>query len=118
MRSKSARPELSGKGRRLALQTAKPEPSAHRLAPGSLAAIDEDASRADQRINGFLEQYYGQPAAVLRKRQACYAGPAAGAAAFLQAYADAGADHLIVRFTGEHDRNLEALAGLRAQLGW
>ncbi len=81
-------------------------------------AIDEDASRADQRINGFLEQYYGRPAAVLRKRQACYAGPAAGAAAFLQAYADAGADHLIVRFTGEHDRNLEALAGLRAQLGW
>src|SRR5260370_40995566 len=83
-----------------------------------VVASEEDGRRGDERINGFLEQYYGQPAAVLRKRQACYAGPAAGAAAFLQAYADAGAEHLIVRFTGEHDRNLEALAGLRAQRRW
>ena len=40
--------------------------------------IDEDASRAGQRIDGFFEHYYGQPAAVMRGRQANYAGPAAG----------------------------------------
>jgi alkanesulfonate monooxygenase SsuD/methylene tetrahydromethanopterin reductase-like flavin-dependent oxidoreductase (luciferase family) len=36
---------------------------------------DEDPSRADERLNTYLEQYYGQPAAVVRSRQACYAGP-------------------------------------------
>ena len=81
-------------------------------------AIDEDASRAEQRINAFLENYYGQPAAAMRRRQACYAGPAAGAGVFLKGFADAGASHLIVRFTGDHDRNLEAFARLRADLGW
>jgi len=81
-------------------------------------AIDEDASRAEQRIDAFLENYYGQPAAVMRRRQACYAGAAAGAAAFLKGFADAGASHMIVRFTGEHERNLETFTRLRAELGW
>jgi alkanesulfonate monooxygenase SsuD/methylene tetrahydromethanopterin reductase-like flavin-dependent oxidoreductase (luciferase family) len=81
-------------------------------------AIDEDAGRAEQQIDQFLENYYGQPAAVLRQRQACYGGPAAGAAAYLKGYADAGASHLIVRFTGDHARNLETLIRLRADLGW
>jgi alkanesulfonate monooxygenase SsuD/methylene tetrahydromethanopterin reductase-like flavin-dependent oxidoreductase (luciferase family) len=81
-------------------------------------AIDEDAGRAEQQIDRFLENYYGQPAAVLRQRQACYGGPAAGAAAYLKGYADAGASHLIVRFTGDHARNLETLIRLRADLGW
>jgi alkanesulfonate monooxygenase SsuD/methylene tetrahydromethanopterin reductase-like flavin-dependent oxidoreductase (luciferase family) len=80
--------------------------------------IDEDAGRAEHRIDTFLENYYGQPAAVLRKRQACFGGPAAAAADYLKGYADAGASHLIVRFTGEHDRHLETLAELRADLRW
>jgi alkanesulfonate monooxygenase SsuD/methylene tetrahydromethanopterin reductase-like flavin-dependent oxidoreductase (luciferase family) len=81
-------------------------------------AIDEDAGRAEQRLNGFLENYYGQPAAVMRRRQACYAGPAAGAATFLKGFADAGASHMIVRFTGDPVRNLETFTGLRTDLGW
>jgi hypothetical protein len=81
-------------------------------------AIDEDSGRAGQRIDRFLENYYGQPAAVLRQRQACYGGPAAGAAEYLKGYADAGASHLIVRFTGDHARNLETFTRLRADLGW
>ena len=79
-------------------------------------AIDEDASRAEQQLNAFLESYYGRPAAVMRKAQGCYSGPAAGAADYLRAYADAGASHLIVRFTGDHQRNLETLTALRSQL--
>jgi alkanesulfonate monooxygenase SsuD/methylene tetrahydromethanopterin reductase-like flavin-dependent oxidoreductase (luciferase family) len=80
-------------------------------------AIDEDSGRAGQRIDAFLERYYGQPAAAMRKRQACYGGPAAGAVEFLQGFASAGASHIIVRFAGDPDRQLELLAGLRMQLG-
>jgi len=80
-------------------------------------AIDEDASRAGQRIDAFLERYYGQPAVTMRKRQACYAGAAAGAAEFLAGFADAGANHIIVRFVGDPDRQLEILTALRTQLG-
>jgi alkanesulfonate monooxygenase SsuD/methylene tetrahydromethanopterin reductase-like flavin-dependent oxidoreductase (luciferase family) len=80
-------------------------------------AIDADASRAEQRLDAFLEHYYGQPAAVMRRRQACYAGPSAGAAAFLKGFANAGASHVIVRFTGDHERNLENFVRLRVELG-
>jgi hypothetical protein len=65
-----------------------------------------------------LQQYYGQPAASMRARQACYAGAAAGFAEWLRGYADAGAKHLIVRFAGDHERHLEALASVRSKLGW
>ncbi len=81
-------------------------------------AIDEDAGRADRAIDAFLESYYSRPAAELRRRQACFGGPKAAAADYLRSYADAGADHLIVRFTGEHERNLDTLTALRAELGW
>ncbi len=81
-------------------------------------AVDEDSSRADQAIDAFLVNYYGRPAAELRRRQACFGGPRAAVADYMRSYADAGADHLIVRFTGEHERNLDTLTALRAELGW
>ena len=81
-------------------------------------ALDEDADRAGQRLDAFLENYYGQPAAVMRRRQSCYAGPAVGAGAYVKGFADAGASHLIVRFTGDHERSLETFTRLRTDLGW
>jgi alkanesulfonate monooxygenase SsuD/methylene tetrahydromethanopterin reductase-like flavin-dependent oxidoreductase (luciferase family) len=81
-------------------------------------AIDDDAGRAAARLDAFLENYYRQPAAAMRRRQACYAGSAAGAAEYLQQHAAAGASHLILRFTGEHDRNLGIVAALRGRLDW
>jgi alkanesulfonate monooxygenase SsuD/methylene tetrahydromethanopterin reductase-like flavin-dependent oxidoreductase (luciferase family) len=81
-------------------------------------AVDADAGRAEQRLDAFLENYYGQPAAVMRRRQACYAGPAVGAAAFLEGFAEAGANHMIVRFPGDPERNLETFTRLRSDLGW
>src|SRR5207302_2440111 len=54
-------------------------------------AIDEDASRAMQLIDAFLERYYGQPAEVLRRRQAVYGGSPDGAAEFLRSFTAAGA---------------------------
>ena len=79
-------------------------------------AMDEDASRAEQRIDAFLESYYGQPASVLRQRQACYGGPAAGAAEFLNGFAEAGASHIVVRLVGDPERQLDTVARIREQL--
>ncbi|MBN9563299.1 MAG: LLM class flavin-dependent oxidoreductase [Alphaproteobacteria bacterium] len=79
-------------------------------------AIDDDAARADARLDAFMEHYYGQPAAVMRARQVNYAGPAAGAAEWLAGYARAGASHLVLRFAGDHERHLEAIAGVRGSL--
>ncbi len=80
------------------------------------AAVDEDPRRADDSLNAYLEQYYGVPGASVRKRQACYAGPAAGLAVWLKSYMDAGVDHLIVRCAGDHERHLDILAAIRSKL--
>ena len=80
-------------------------------------SVDEDAAAAAQRIDRFLESYYGQPAELLKRRQACYGGPAAGAADWMSAYLAAGASHLVLRFAGDHERHLETVAELRSRLG-
>jgi alkanesulfonate monooxygenase SsuD/methylene tetrahydromethanopterin reductase-like flavin-dependent oxidoreductase (luciferase family) len=80
--------------------------------------IDDDADRAATRMDAFLKGYYGAPAAVLRRRQAVYSGPTEGLAAWLDGYAKAGATDLVLRFAGEHERHLEAVATIRASLGW
>jgi alkanesulfonate monooxygenase SsuD/methylene tetrahydromethanopterin reductase-like flavin-dependent oxidoreductase (luciferase family) len=74
-------------------------------------SIDDDEGRANERMNTFLEQYYNQPAASLRSWQANYAGTVDGAKALLRNYADAGVGHIVLRFIGDHERHLEALAG-------
>ena len=81
-------------------------------------AIDEDAQAGDARIDAYLEGYYGAPAALLRKHQSVFAGPPEAAAGWLKRYADEGAAHLMLRFVGDHERMLETVAGLRAELGW
>ncbi len=82
------------------------------------AALDDDTAQAEARLNGFLSRYYGQPAEVIRRRQACYAGPATGLGTWLNGYAEAGAAHLVLRFAGEHERHLDAAARVRRSLGW
>ncbi len=80
--------------------------------------VDDDAARATSRMDAFLEGYYGAPAAVLRQSQAVYSGPASGVARWLDGYARAGATDLVLRFAGDHEHHLEALAKARASLGW
>jgi alkanesulfonate monooxygenase SsuD/methylene tetrahydromethanopterin reductase-like flavin-dependent oxidoreductase (luciferase family) len=75
-------------------------------------ALDDEAAKAEDRLNSFLERYYRQPAPVMRQRQACYAGPAGGLAAWLDAYTKSGASHLILRFTGDHERHLDVVSKL------
>jgi probable F420-dependent oxidoreductase len=79
--------------------------------------LDDDAARANTRLDAFLERYYGQPAPVLRRRQAHYAGSPSGIAPWLNGYAEAGASHLVLRFAGDHERHLEALAGVWSSIG-
>jgi alkanesulfonate monooxygenase SsuD/methylene tetrahydromethanopterin reductase-like flavin-dependent oxidoreductase (luciferase family) len=79
-------------------------------------AVDEDAAKADRRIGDFLSQYYGQRPDVLKKRQACFAGPAAAAAEWINGYVEQGARHLVLRFAGDHERHLETLAKIRKEL--
>jgi alkanesulfonate monooxygenase SsuD/methylene tetrahydromethanopterin reductase-like flavin-dependent oxidoreductase (luciferase family) len=79
-------------------------------------AVEEDGARADARLNAYLERYYGQPAAAMRRRQACYAGPSAGLAEWLQGYITAGVRHLVLRFAGDHERQIEILAAIRPEL--
>lgn len=81
-------------------------------------AVDEDAAKAEARIDGFLQAYYGQRPDILRKRQACYAGPAEGAAQALKGYVAAGAQHICLRFAGDHEKQMDIFAKLRSDLGW
>lgn len=81
-------------------------------------AIDDDAARADAKINAYLEHYYNVPAVATRKRQRSFAGPAAEAAAWIKSYADAGAAHIMLRFAGDHERHLDIAAKIKRDLGW
>lgn len=79
-------------------------------------AVDEDAARAEARLDAFLATYYGQRPDVMRKKQACYAGPLAGARDWLGSFVAAGASHLVLRFAGEQERHMELLAGIGTTL--
>ncbi|HJU15793.1 MAG TPA: hypothetical protein VJ770_04920, partial [Stellaceae bacterium] len=80
-------------------------------------AIDADAGRAAERLDAFMEHYYGQPAAVMRARQANFAGSAEDAVAWLRSWAEAGARHLVLRFAGDPERHLETVARHRREIG-
>lgn len=71
--------------------------------------LDDDRARADERMNQFLANYYGQRADTMRKRQVCYAGPAAELPAWLDGYVQAGVTHMCLRFAGDHDLHLKAV---------
>jgi probable F420-dependent oxidoreductase len=76
--------------------------------------IGEDGARADERMNAFMLNYYGRTD--MRARQANYAGPAAGAAAWLNSWVQAGVQHIVLRLAGEPERHLETIARLREQI--
>jgi len=103
---------------RAAAKAAGRDPTAITGAMYLTLAIDDDTARADAKINDYLANYYGVPAAGMRARQRSYAGPAKGAAAWLKSYADAGATHIMLRFAGDHDRHLDLAAGIKRELGW
>jgi len=74
-------------------------------------SLDDDAAKAEARLNGFLEAYYDTPAHLTRQRQAVYFGPAEGLKPWMESYVAAGASHLVLRFAGDHERHLALVAG-------
>ena len=79
-------------------------------------AVDENTATAEKRIDDFLQAYYGRRPDVLKKHQACFAGSASAAADWLNSYVEQGARYLVLRFAGEHERQLEVFAKLRESL--
>ena len=80
-------------------------------------AVDDDTAKADRRMDEFMLAYYGRRPDVGKKREVCFAGPANAAAEWLQGYVEQGTRNLVLRFAGEHERQLEIFAKLRSQLG-
>ena len=80
-------------------------------------ALDGDADAGNARIDAYLESYYGAPAAVIRRRQTAFAGPPEAAADWIGGYAERGASHIALRFVGDHERMLEAVAAVRERIG-
>jgi alkanesulfonate monooxygenase SsuD/methylene tetrahydromethanopterin reductase-like flavin-dependent oxidoreductase (luciferase family) len=79
-------------------------------------SVDEDESKASDRLDDYLHRYYNQPAHGIRAEQACFAGTLDGAADWIQSYIDVGARHFALRFPGDHERNMDRLAALRETL--
>lgn len=105
------------KAMQAAAQAAGRPPGALTGAAYLTLAIDEDPARADQRMDAFMGEYYGQRPDLMRKRQACFAGTRAGARDWLAAYAAAGVQHVCLRFAGEHERHMDIVAGFRHEIG-
>lgn len=81
-------------------------------------AVDNNEARADANVNHYLEDYYNVPAAELRTWQDCLGGSPSRIADWFSAYAEAGAGHFVLRFIGNHEQQMEAIAQVRADLGW
>lgn len=80
-------------------------------------AIMDDAHAADTAINAYLQNYYGAPPAMIRKVQACFGGPLDQVLAFIHSYVEAGAEHIVLRLMGDHDRMMGQLSMHRNELG-
>jgi hypothetical protein len=52
----------------------------------------------------------------MKKRQACFSGPAAAAVEWLNGYVEQGARYLVLRFAGDHERHMETIARVREKL--
>lgn len=81
-------------------------------------AIDDDAAHGEQRIDAYLDEYYGVPAKVIRKRQACFSGSIDAVMDWLDGFVKAGAQHVMLRLVGDHEAMIEQIAKHRAQRAW
>ena len=117
----SASPELFGRQWREVLAMRREAGRASAAFDGTMyvtVCIDDDVARAEACIGQFLESYYPGRGEMMKKYQRWFAGPGAAVADGLVGYADAGLTHFVIRFVGDHERQLEALAGIRVQVGW
>lgn len=79
-------------------------------------AIADDETAGNQLLDDYLQSYYNVPGAVMRKMQACHAGPIDSVMEFLNDSITAGAQHLVLRFVGDHTASLEQISARRSDL--
>ena len=60
-------------------------------------AVADEPARAAGELDAYMRTYYGVPAEVMTRAQACHAGTLESAAEWFAAYRGAGARHLVVR---------------------
>ena len=80
--------------------------------------IDDDPAKALRHVDDYLARYYDVPGAVMRRTQACFGGDAEQTADWIQGFVDAGVEHIVLRFAGDHVRHLDTFAEMRARRGW
>jgi hypothetical protein len=71
-------------------------------------SIDNNVSTAEARLEDFLASYYGLPGRVMRRAQANVSGPVELVADEIRSWVTAGAEHVVLRFVGDHERHLKA----------
>lgn len=84
-------------------------------------AVAETPLKAAGELDAYMRAYYGVPAEVMARAQACHAGTLESASEWFAAYRAAGANHLVVRLARPNltdyndtvDQLLGAAAGLR-----
>jgi len=79
-------------------------------------AIADDEASGNEQLDEYLETYYNRPASALRRIQACHAGPLGSVIEYVRSYVVAGADHVVLRFVGDHASSLERIAERREDL--
>jgi alkanesulfonate monooxygenase SsuD/methylene tetrahydromethanopterin reductase-like flavin-dependent oxidoreductase (luciferase family) len=60
-------------------------------------AVADSAQTAASELDAYMRGYYGVPAEVMTKAQACHAGTLESASEWFDAYGAAGARHFVVR---------------------
>lgn len=105
--------ETFSKGWKEVKRTAKFEGRDPNLLTGAVyltISVDNDESKANEQIDSYLEEYYKQPAALMRKTQACFGGSIENAMAWINDYINRGATHIVLRFAGDPNLHLEYFA--------
>ena len=80
-------------------------------------SVADSSQVAEERLMAYLKGYYGPLGPRMRTDSACYAGPPEGTGQWLAGFVAAGASHLVLRFAGDDDRQLETVSRLRRDLG-
>lgn len=105
---------------REAAERADRDPNSLETAAYLTVAVADSPSNAAQELDVYIRAYYGVPAEVMARAQACHAGTLESAAEWFAAYRAAGARHLVLRIarpglTDYHETARELLgAGAKA----
>ncbi len=79
-------------------------------------AVDDDPDAASAQIDEYLAGYYNTDPKGPRSFQACVGGTPDDVMAYLRAFVDAGAEHIVLRLVGDHAELMSFVEGRRSEL--